>query len=309
MAVFDLFSKAKRRAKGDVPDVWVYDSIPEQLRVQVIHIWRETFGPLEREEYGVTCPVQSAFREIRRVLCKEYGLFRLTQNDCDVFTEVANFLLQCPDVSRCLNVIQLTFAWIDIEIRSKRHDYYRSELSPADAIEELNARFREHGIGYSYDRGKIVRVDSQLIHAGAVKPALQFLSAPYLAGASEEFLKAHAHYRAGRNKECVVDCLKSFESTIKAICDRQRWTYGGSDTAKALIDVLFKNKLVPDYLQSEFSALRTILESGVPTLRNRTSGHGQGSTTVELPIFLTSYVLHLTASTILFLCEAERNLK
>lgn len=292
-----------------MPDVWSYESVPETLRVQVIHIWQEIFGPTEQEDYGHTCPVQSGFREIRKILCKEYGLFQLTSESNDAFTDVANFLLQCRDVARCLDVIQLTFGWIDAEVRARRHEYYRSELSPDAAIDELNARFREHGVGYSYERFRIVRVDSQLIHTEVVKPTLRFLSASCFAGANEEFLKAHSHYRAGRNKECVADCLKAFESTMKAICDKRRWGYRANDTAKALIDVLFNNKLVPDYLQSKFAALRTILESGVPTLRNRTSGHGQGSSLVELPTYLASYALHLTASTILFLCEAEQNLK
>lgn len=309
MAVFDLFSKAERRAKGDVPDVWVYDSLPEPFRVQVVHIWREVFGPTVMEGYGITCPVKSAFRSIGKILCKEYGLFQLTRDSDDAFTDVANFFLGCRDVARCLDVIQLTFAWIDTGVRERGHEYYRSELGPDEAIEELNARFREHGIGYSYERRRIIRIDSQLVHAEVVKPALHFLSEPFLAGANEEFLNAHQHYRAGRNKECVADSLKAFESTMKAICDRRKWTYSPNDTAKPLIDVLFKQKLIPDYLQSEFAALRTVLESGVPTLRNRTSGHGQGAIPVELPAFLASYVLHLTGSTILFLCEANKNLK
>jgi hypothetical protein len=44
-----------------------------------------------------------------------------------------------------------------------------------------------------------------------------------------------------------------------------------------------KNQLMPSYLQSQFASVRTILECGLPRLRNKTSGHGQGEEATELP--------------------------
>jgi hypothetical protein len=38
MALFDLFSKRQKRLRGDVPDVYVYDEIPQVLRVQLVQI-------------------------------------------------------------------------------------------------------------------------------------------------------------------------------------------------------------------------------------------------------------------------------
>src|SRR6266498_2674764 len=46
------------------PEVYSYDSLPAALRVQIVHIWREGFGTLTEEGYGITCPVLDAFREI-----------------------------------------------------------------------------------------------------------------------------------------------------------------------------------------------------------------------------------------------------
>ena len=74
------------------------------------------------------------------------------------------------------------------------------------------------------------------------------------------------------------ECLKALESTLKIICAKRKWPHRDTDTAKTLIDVVFAHGLVPDWLQSEFTALRSTLESGVPTGRNRLSGHGQGIT-------------------------------
>lgn len=38
MAVFDLFSKRRKRERGEGPDVYIYDQIPEPLKVQIVHI-------------------------------------------------------------------------------------------------------------------------------------------------------------------------------------------------------------------------------------------------------------------------------
>ncbi len=45
MAIFDLYSKRKKRAaQAGEPEVYRYDPIPNPLRVKVIHILREAVG-------------------------------------------------------------------------------------------------------------------------------------------------------------------------------------------------------------------------------------------------------------------------
>ena len=44
MAVSDIFSKREKRARGEVPDVYVYDRLPKHLRVQIVLIIRDVFG-------------------------------------------------------------------------------------------------------------------------------------------------------------------------------------------------------------------------------------------------------------------------
>ncbi|WP_443216168.1 DUF7014 domain-containing protein [Rhizobium sp. CF122] len=45
-----------------------------------------------------------------------------------------------------------------------------------------------------------------------------------------------------------------------------------------------------------------------PTGRNKLSGHGQGATPKAVPDYLTAYMLHMTASTLVFLTTAEEEL-
>ena len=92
---------------------------------------------------------------------------------------------------------------------------------------------------------------------------------------------------------------------MKAICDSRGWTYKAGDTAKNLIAICFTQGLLPSYLESQFTSVRVQLESGVPTLRNKNGGHGQGVELVAVPEYLARYTLNLTATSILFIVEAN----
>lgn len=178
-------------------------------------------------------------------------------------------------------------------------------IDRGDTIEELNQRFKEHGVGYQFTNRQIIRIDSEFTHTEIVKPALRLLGQKQFAGAQQEFLKAHEHYRKGNAKEALNECLKAFESVMKAICDKRGWNYSKNATAKPLIQVCFDNGLIPSFWQSHYSSLRNILESSVPTGRNKLSGHGQGTTPEAVPDHLVAYMLNMTASAIVFLAEAE----
>ena len=305
MSIIDLFSKRQKRLRGDVPDVYVYETIPEALRVQIVHIWKDAFGDNEGYQPGA----RNAYKFIHDALCREYGLFKLHDHANDYFEAAANFLLQTKDVERALDTIELSFKYIDRVVREQSYEHEGIKMSPDDAITELNGRFREHGVGYQYESGQVIRVDSQLIHAEVVQPALRFLAGRMYKGANQEFLSAHSRYRSRKYKECLNDCLKAFESTLKAICDKRGWPYDPGATAKKLIDIVFSRQLVPSFMQAHFAAVRTTLESGVPTVRNKLGAHGQGTTPTSVPECIASYALHLTATTVVFLAKADDEMK
>lgn len=301
MTLFEIFSKRQKRLRGDVPDIYSYDNIPINLRVQIVHIWRDAFG-----YYGYGSQAPDAYEFIYNALCREYGLFRLVEHESgNTLQDLSEFLLSTEDIEKALDCIELSFRYIDKVCRD--YGYIRDskpQQEPDEAINELNERFLEHGVGYQYEAGQIIRMDSKVLHVEVVKPVLAFLAKPGFEGANQEFLLGHEHYKHSRYKECINECLKAFESTLKAICRIKQWPYQDKDTANTLINICFQNNLVPAFLQSEFTSLRAILESGVPTIRNKVSGHGQGAEVIEVPSYLAAYQLHLTAATILFLAEA-----
>ena len=309
MPVVDLFSKRQKRLRGEFPDVFQYEFIPYELRVKIIQIWEYVFEKPEYHAYGgVYFPESTAevYELIHTTLLHQYGRFTLCKEFDSDFDAISKFLLETQETEKAIDVIEFSFACIDTHVRDNAYLFKNAVISPDEAIDELNYRFREHGVGYQYEYGQIIRVDSEFIHSEAMKPALKMLSEPMYKGANEEFLSAHAHYRLKRYKECLNDCLKSFESCLKAICDKWSWNYDKEkDTANRLIQIVFDKELIPTFMQSHFSALKSLLASGVPTVRNRRSGHGQGSQIVDVPNYIAAYALHLTASNILLLASAD----
>lgn len=331
MVIFDLYSKRQKRLRGDVSDVIIHDQIPRILRVQIMNIVRDTIGNLDNfpektwldnlhnsNKYS-SLEVKKSFvirsyKYIVEVLCNEYGVLKLSElgehmhDDAKgYFEQLSDCFLDTNNIELVLDIIDLCFRFIDNNVRKNPTQYplvdSTIKLSLNNAILELNKRFREHGIGYRFENGEILRIDSTLIHNEITKPTLTLLSNPKFRGAQEEYLKAHEHYRHKRNKECLNECLKAFESTLNIICTENHWFFSPTDTSRQLIEICFDNGLIPKFLRCQFSSLQCVLESGVPTIRNKTSGHGQGQTPKPLDDDITRYALNLTGANIIFLVE------
>lgn len=312
MAISDIYSKRQKKRRGELNDVYQYDDIPKPLKVQIIQIIRDSIGfPAVKNRYSsYENEADKIYRIIHETLAREYGVFQLKQYFHDDFTALTDFFIDEPDAEKFLDFVELSIRIAKgyVTINSfKFRDITRQNAD--EAIQELNERFKEHGVGYQFESGEIIRIDSQIIHSEVVKPTLSLLGdEPFFAGSNDEFLSAHEHYRHKRYKECLNDCLKSFESLMKAIHDKHQWEYNQHDTASRLVNSCLSHNLIPTYLQSQFTSLKTMLETGVPTIRNKNAGHGQGADVKDVPEEMASYMLHLTATNLLFLTKCEQNL-
>jgi hypothetical protein len=257
MAVWELYSKRRKKELGQLPDVFTYDSIPSALRTQVVHMWDEAIGvPYRRNMMaGESEKIQGTYLQIAQILRREYGLFKLStsrdpSDKGEAREDLVNWFLKEQDNERVLDAIELTFRIIDVYCGDDRYLHKRNNRKIADGVvEELNIRFKEHGVGYQFAEGKLLRVDSQLVHSEAVIPALTVLRGERYAGAQEEFLSAFEHYRHGKKEEALVDACKSFESTMKAICDKRDWAYDKNRaTASDLVNICLSQGLIPPFL-------------------------------------------------------------
>ena len=311
---FKSKSKPKKRVeRAGKPEVYQYDHLPIQFRRQVIHIWISCIGSYSPTGFSrFPPPLENvAWDTIHKFLAKNVGEFYFGNEKYNSFMQCQHFLLDSnTPFDYLLKFIEFTFDSIENYLPKLRRTYYEcgetshSFQSSEDAISELNHRFRQHNLGYQYNNGQIIRIDSGFIHTEVIVPALSLLSNHDFQGAEEEFRNAHKHYQKQEYKDAIVDALNAFESTMKTICKKSEWSYSERATAKDLINVMFKNELIPNYLTTYFENLRLLLQRGVPTVRNETSAHGQGELPIDVPEYLASYVLHLTASNIVLLVEA-----
>lgn len=83
--------------RGEFPDVYQYEDIPGNLRVQIVHIVKDAFG----EDGGYLCSPSNSFKEIHRILIREYGVFKLGDEELDLddeyyiyFHSIYNFFCQ-----------------------------------------------------------------------------------------------------------------------------------------------------------------------------------------------------------------------
>ena len=311
MPIFNLFSHRKRVSERDVPDVFTYDTLSQELRVQIIHIWRDAIGPYYiygQHEFSKAHENNEAWQFIHRTIAREHGVFSLSDAH-NIQERCERYLLENSSVDSALDVIEMAFIYIDTigrDFSSPNRQIRGIKQTAESAINELNARFRRAGVGYQFEQGKIFRVDSELIHSEVVRPALRFLNEPGFEGPRDEFIKAHSHYRTGETKDAITNANNAFESTLKVVCEKRRWSYPRGARAAELLKIVRKHGLLPDYLDNSFDQLAATLHSGLPKVRGEQGAHGQGSKPRRTPNHVAAYALHLAAAKILFIVEAHK---
>lgn len=251
------------------------------------HIW-----PLIREGLKRSHKTNSLYRE---------DLHRTFGGSISASAEVMGYLETTEDFNKAMDIIEVVFRMV-ADIENLVHGSgYPFQLTPDQAIEKLNDVFAKNCIGYKFAGNMLIRIDNELLYNNIAKEVLIFLVHPDFFNINEEYLQAHRHYRNGDYEDCIVNCNKAFESTMKVVCHKRSYPYDQRDPAKKLVDILFKNNYLPSVMLNQFTGLRTTLESGVPVIRNSRGGHGKGVAPIVVDEHTASYALNLTGSAIKYL--------
>lgn len=309
----DLFSERQRLAQTGGPlDVYSYDTAPLVLRVQISQIATAALGPavqasMNRYEGMIKASSFSVWRELRQLLCREYGKHYLSADLDDPQEDTLQFLESVATPSQVFDIIELVCNCIQI-YSAKLDKYQRKDAritqEPEDAIAEINTRLRRAGIGYQFVEGRLVRVDSQIGHAEIIVPTLNLLASSELRTVDQEFRDAFQHYRHGENDDAIQSCGKAFETLLKVVLDKKQVPHPANATAKALLDLVLGTGILPEAIDGTLGSLRAMLEQTVPTLRNRLGGHGQGAQMRTVPDYIASFTIQSTASAILLISKA-----
>ncbi|MCI9201710.1 MAG: hypothetical protein HFI03_15265 [Lachnospiraceae bacterium] len=303
--MYKLFSERIKNKNGE-PEVYSYDVSSKAFRNQVFYIMADVLDIYEEHGDSLWDYMHDSFaREMGLKKLGRYGEGYKKNNIEEFVDESFN--------DAFLDLVDYIFHLFDVGCRDIQ-PRYRSDLDTNmlvnKAVEELNYRFKQHNLGYEFVNGEIIRIDNKVIHQEVIKPALRLLYEEGFEGAEEEFRKAFEYRRKGDNKNAILEAGKSFESVMKTICDKKEYKYDkAKDTAKALINILEHNNFYPSYMSAHMASLRTTLETGLPVVRNKKAGHGQGSTVEFISDEFAEYALNLAAANIVLLVGIYKNEK
>jgi hypothetical protein len=294
-ALPSTYSRRKRLSRAEA-DPLQCDYISQKVRIQILHIvdsllrvFTNHFPSKKAEFYDV----------VRDQMRTELGVFQLARGTYSP-EEVTNWFIGAVTTDDVVDCIE------SICRRMLRFDQIYSSVKGAQGrIDEINARLLEAGSGFQFERGMMVEATSKYLHVEVVVPSLMLLSESRYAAANSEFLAAHRAFREQDYEQCLVECCKAFESVIKVIAAERKWGLAQDAQAKTLVKAVFDNKLVPSLLENEFTGIRTVLEGGVNTVRNKSGGHGAGTEKRVVPRHLAAFQLHQTAAAIMLLVEAH----
>lgn len=306
--MYKLYSERIRNKAGE-PEVYIYDAFPEAFRNQVFYIMEDVLDKYteDYDEMGWNF-LYHAFAREKGV--KNLGMYDFEKRGNYGKPNLEQYIANENDID-FLDMFDFVFGKMDNGLRKiqPRHNMSLDVNKVIDgAIAELNYRLKQHNLGYEFVNGEVIRIDNKIIHQEVVKPALKLLYEEGFDGAEEEFRKAFEYRRRGDNKNAILEAGKSFESVMKTICDKKEYVYDkAKDTAKTLINILDHNNFYPSYMSAHMASLRTTLETGLPVVRNKKAGHGQGSAVAFISDEFAEYALNLAAANIVLLVGIYRN--
>jgi hypothetical protein len=196
-----------------------------------------------------------------------------------------------------------------------RYPHFSDTILQCDLIAEMNRLFREHKVKYEFavnGSGKIhaTSVRSKYLHGETVAKPITLLADVNFRGPLEEFEDAiEALDRQGTDK-AINEALKAFESTMKGILQELGRQYSPKWGAKDLIQACIDADIIPTNLESFSAGLRTVSESGLPTIRNMPGpAHGTGRDPKDIERSYAQFALNLCGSYIVFLIERYKEKK
>jgi hypothetical protein len=292
----DTYSRRKRLSSG-LHDPLRYDEIPHKVRMQVMHIFNEAVD-LDRLTTGTRA--DAVFDGMVAFFRRELGVGALGRGHRSE-QEFTDWFLSNPNLDETIDALEMMCRVI--ERMAARSAYKHEQLE--DLLAEINARLMEGSIGFQFENDQVVEATSKYLHSELVVPALELLGDAKFEAANSEFMSAHAAFREQDYEQCLVECCKAFESVIKVIAAERKWVVPKDAQARTLVKAVFDNGLIPNFLESEFAGIRTVLENGVNTVRNKSGGHGAGTQKRVVPRHLAAFQLHQTGAAITLLAEAH----
>ena len=293
---YEPFFRREAEANGEIPDVWTYDNLPKNVRVQ---IW-QTFTGSYAQKYA---------EKICKILRHELGVETLTyqtywsfDGEWDYEDELRDcFFADITNARLAFSIVE----YISIFIKSLHTQDSKKEIN------EINYRLKEARIGYEFntDANMLIKKSDEAVYQLSIEPAFHLLSDLKFKESIDNFAKAFSDYQSGTTKDlenAITNALKALESTIKNICKLKGYEFNEEKPLKDQVAVLKNKKFLPEKYSNYFDKI-TDLIIAVATPRNKTAGHGQSDEAADIvDEKLVEFVLAQVASVIVFLTKNAR---
>lgn len=178
-----------------------------------------------------------------------------------------------------------------------------------DGIERLQAFHREinqvldqEHVGWIFSAGHFFKIDSEFMAETVLNAATELLVTGGYDGPLEEFVKAREHLDSGEYKDAIKYACDAYESTLKSVVGQDHGT--ASELVKKLPAGFYDD--VPAFLPGQRNAK---VWDGLPCLRNKLGGHGQGAKVVNPPREFAELAVHLSGAFIHFLIKRKTALQ
>ena len=314
MEIYKTYKDRILEAQNPPPDVYFYDPIPDKIRIQVWTIFEDFFEDpddyRDREIYHEVC--WSITKELQMAegveSLDDIGLL-FTSGKRDGAEKLKEVFFRTMNTLYTLSILELICLKIFKSIEFLYETWFETHKRPELALEEINLRMKAIGLGYEFLNGFLIRINSKEVHNEIIKPSLSLLSSdPIYKGSDDEYREAFSFYKGAKYEQVLTECNKAIESCLVAIIEKRGWGLPSKLTMGPLVSKCKSKGLFKSYTENHLNNIPSMVGS-VSRIRDEDSGHGKGTKEREIPKELASYVLHLTATNIIFLIESERAMK
>lgn len=167
---------------------------------------------------------------------------------------------------------------------------------------EVNSVLSEENSPWRMSDGRMYLVDSRFLDARKEQVEQEMKREGFL-GAHEEFRDAQCFLQAGEADDAIHKANRAFESALKSLLNQRQGT--AADLLKKLREETSLLDGVPDEAQKAIIA--TVLQ-GLPALRHKLGGHGQGDEPIEVPRAYGDLAVNLAAAYIKFLLDLKKEM-
>ena len=277
----------------------VHEKIPVDTRQKIFFVMQEYGYSIIHTRRGYTKVTD--LENLIYQICKSKGIPNINNEILDE-KSINKWLLECSVID-LLRTIEI-FIYIKVEHRTSDNNQIVN-----NAINDINDIFRIDKIGYEIVDNKIIKYQSKYLNDDVIKQTISLLDSSDFKGPLEEFEKALNHFLKKEYKDTIQEANNSFESTMKSILTKLKIGFDPQkDTASKLIQKLYEHDVLYAHTEDFTTTLRQILQ-GLPTIRNKQSGHGQGLDTIKIHKSYAGLSLHLAGSFIVFLINRYDEMK